>query len=215
MPSAQTSKTIMFPGYTFGETLTPVEAGFAPVWVIDLAANPSTNAGTLTTRTDNDTGVATLNASHTIVTSGALVDVYWTGGHRYGMTATKSGATVTVDGGTGDNLPDQDTAVIVCAQTKIDVLPIDGDQLQWLAVVYSNPSDTGAKASLDIHDSGGSEKQWDLVHYSALGGCDNVHNVSGGATNPVAGDTIIEGYASHDSTSAAKLYIMALIDPTV
>jgi hypothetical protein len=87
--------------------------------------------------------------------------------------------------------------------------------LKWLAVVYSNPSDTTAKASLDIHDAGGSEKQWDLVHYSELGGCDNVHNVSAGGTNPVAGDTIIEGYASHDSASAAKLYILAMIDPTV
>lgn len=215
MPVAQTSKSIMFPGYTFSETLAPVSAEYAPNWAIDLPANPSTNTGTLTTRTYDDTGVATLNASHTIVTSGALVDVYWATGARYGMDATKDGATVTLDGGAGDALPLQDTAVTVCTQTKIDVLPIDGDQLEWLAIVYSNPSDTDAKASLDMHDSGGSEYQVDLVHYSELGGCDVVHNVNAGAANPVAGDTIVEGYASHNSTSAAKLYILALIDPTV
>ena len=209
MGAAQTSKSIMYPGFTFTEVLTPVEEGFAPNWVIDLPANPATNTGVITE------GVATLNASHTIVSSGALVDAYWATGARYGCTAAKDGAAVTLTNGAGDSLPTGGAAITLCTQTKIDVLPIDGDQLKWLAVVYSNPSDTTAKASLDIHDAGGSEKQWDLVHYSELGGCDNVHNVSAGGTNPVAGDTIIEGYASHDSASAAKLYILAMIDPTV
>ena len=45
-------------------------------------------AGSLTTRTDNDTGVATLAGGHGIVTSDK-VDVFWAGGRRYGMTATR------------------------------------------------------------------------------------------------------------------------------
>ena len=214
MPVAQSNRSITFSGYSFAEQTPQVSAEHLAVWEVPVAANSALNSGTLTTRTGNDEGVATLQANHTIVTSGALVDVYWTGGSRYGMTATKDVNAITIAGGAGDNLPDQDTAVILCAQIPIDPVAIVGDKLEWLGVVYSNPLDTGAKGSLDIHDSGGSEKQWDLVHYSTLGGCDNVHNVDGGDANPIAGDTITDGFVSHDSTLAGTLYILALIDPT-
>jgi hypothetical protein len=67
-------------------------------------------AGTLTTRTDDDTGVAGLSGGHGIVT-GNIVNVLWTAGARYGMVATVDVNDVTVDGGIGDALPDEDTAV--------------------------------------------------------------------------------------------------------
>lgn len=93
---------------------------------------PKGKAGTLTTRTDNNTGIATLAAGHGIVTSD-IVDVYWAGGRRYGMSATVSGNDVTIDGGSGDNLPNQNDAVIVSKQVRINVL-IDGDLLAGLAL---------------------------------------------------------------------------------
>lgn len=214
MPTAQSNRSIAFSGYSFAEQTAQVSAEHSAVWEIDLPANSALNTGTLTTRTDADTGVATLQASHTIVTSGALVDVYWAAGSRHGMTATKSTNEITLDGGTGDDLPDQDTAVTLCAQTAIDPILIDGDAVEFIAAVYSNTTDTGAKAYLDLHDAGGSEKTYDLVHYTQLTGCDNAANVSGGATNPISGDSITDGYASHDSSSAAKLYLLVLSDPT-
>lgn len=66
--------------------------------------------GSLSTRTDNDTGVLTMANGHGFVTSDK-VDVYWSGGRRLGMTATVSGNAVTVDGGSGANLPVLTTAV--------------------------------------------------------------------------------------------------------
>src|SRR5689334_13440236 len=77
-----------------------------------VARNPTVPAavqgGTLTGRTDNDTGIVTMPAGHGFVTSDK-VDIYWNVagvlGSRSGMTATVAGNAVTVDGGQGDNLP--------------------------------------------------------------------------------------------------------------
>lgn len=77
------------------------------------------DSGTLTTRTDNDTGVITIPAVGTpAVNHGfALNDVVTvTGGGatRSGMSVTAfTATTITVDGGTGDALPAAGTAMIV------------------------------------------------------------------------------------------------------
>ena len=66
-------------------------------------ALPIAKAGTLTTRTEDDTGEATLGAGHGI-TTGAIVDIYWSGGRRYGVTVgTVAGNVVPfgAPGGTG------------------------------------------------------------------------------------------------------------------
>lgn len=81
--------------------------------------NPSLAAaktGALTTRTDNNTGVLTMDSGHGIGTGNRL-DVYWTNtdgtqGRRYGMTVgTVATDEVPIDGGAGDNLPADETAV--------------------------------------------------------------------------------------------------------
>jgi hypothetical protein len=77
-------------------------------------------AGTLTTMTDFNTGVATLTTGHGIITSD-ICDIFWTGGCRYGMTATVATNAVTLDGGTGEPLPAQDTVVVVCKQQTINI----------------------------------------------------------------------------------------------
>lgn len=78
------------------------------------------NAGTLSTRTDRDTGVATLDAGHDILT-GEKVDLFWDGGYRHGMDATVASADVTLDGGVGDDLPAEDSVVIACKQTTLNL----------------------------------------------------------------------------------------------
>ena len=88
---------------------------------------PVGQAGTLTTRTDNDTGVATLSTGHGIISTDK-VDVFWTGGSRYNMTATVATNAVTVDGGSGDNLPAQDTVLVVTKPASFDAT-FDGDNL--------------------------------------------------------------------------------------
>jgi hypothetical protein len=88
--------------------------------------------GTLTTRTDNDTGVATMDSGHGFATNDVL-DVYWDGGARYGMTATVSTNAVTIDGGAGDNLPTTSTALTVMKQVVLSQ-PFDGSKVKALAL---------------------------------------------------------------------------------
>lgn len=70
--------------------------------------------GTLTTRTDDNTGIVTIdNALHAIETS-AAVEVTWAGGSRGAMVVgTVAGVSVPIDAGVGDVLPAQGTEVTV------------------------------------------------------------------------------------------------------
>src|SRR5690606_6519409 len=86
---------------------------------------PAAFAGELTTRTDNDTGVVTVEDSEHTIETGDTVDAYWIDADglmqvRYGMEATVSTVEITLDGGAGENLPAEDTEVTVSAQVEID-----------------------------------------------------------------------------------------------
>jgi hypothetical protein len=205
---AQSLRSFSFPGYSFNDGSAAVDFAGAVVVEKTLPALVAAQTGTLTTRTDDDTGVATLSTGHGI-TTGMVCDVYWAAGVRYGMTATVAVDAVTLDGGAGDVLPAESTAVTVVQQTAIEV-NFDGDTLEIIGIFYSNTSDTSAKAHLDLQDSGDATiKEVDLVHYTANNGLGNIWNVEGGDTNVFTGNRITHGAASHDSTSAGTLYILA------
>jgi len=214
MPSAQHNQSFTFPGYSFNAQEAAVTFDSISAYEVTLPAIAAAQVGTLDTRTDDDTGVAGLSSGHGISTSD-VVDVYWSGGRRYGMDATVSGDNVTIDGGAGDNLPTATTAVTVVIQTEINPLNLDGDNAEVVAIVYRNANDSSAKGSLDLQDSGSASiKQVDLVHETANGGLDNVWNISGGDTNDFTGNPITKGFASHDSQQAGTLYVLAGIDST-
>jgi hypothetical protein len=222
MPTTQSNASFSFPGYpTFSNNGARVSFDHISAYEITLPALVAAQTGTLSTRTDNDTGVATLTTGHGIVTSGDKVDVYWSGGVRYGMTATVATNDVTIDGGGGDNLPAQSTAVTVVTQVEINPLNLDGDNAQVVGVIYRNTGagagmDTGAKAHIDFQDSGSASiNELDLVHETAAGGLDEIVNISAGDTNTYTGNPITKGFASHDSTSAGTLYVLAGIDSTL
>ena len=103
---------------------------------------PAGKAGTLSTRTDNDTGVATVASGHGITTSDK-VDVYWSGGMRYGMSVTATtSTTISVDAGAGDNFPVAATAIVVTKQVSVNTA-IDGDNIQVIGILAeyaTNPS---------------------------------------------------------------------------
>ena len=208
MPRAQANKSFSFlTNYSFSDQ--QAEVTFTGTVIVEksLTALVAAQTGTLTTRTDNDTGVATLSTGHGIVNG--KVDVYWAAGVRYGMDATVATNAVTVDGGAGDNLPTESTAVTVVIPTAVEV-NFDGDTLEIIGIFYRNPSDTGAKAHLSLTDAGAAIiKELDLVHETALGGVNNVWNIEAGDTNVFTGNRITAGSASHDSTSAGTLYILA------
>lgn len=205
---SQKAWSFAFPGYQFSSDGANAVTHVGNV-VIEQAipAIVAAQTGTLTTRTDDDTGVATLSTGHGIETSD-VVDVYFAAGVRYGMAATVAGNAVTVDGGAGDVLPTQDDAVTVVVQTAVEI-NFDGDDAQIIGVFYRNPEDTGAKASLDLQDTDdASIEAIDLVHEKANGADAAIYDIANGDTNVFTGNRITHGAASHDSTSAATLYIL-------
>lgn len=141
---------------------------------------PAALAGTLTTRTDNDTGVVTLGSGHGLTTSD-LVDVYWAnGGKRRGLTITATDSTtITVDAGVGDNLPTADTAVTAGKVVAQEVLLTGNNVLFVLA-------DAGGAvpATVCFRTSGG-----EALHV-ALTATTPAYIWDGVGTNPLAGAAV-------------------------
>lgn len=178
-------------------------------------ALPAGTAGTLTTRTDNDTGVVTV-ASHGITTSDT-VDVYWSGGKRYGVDVTATTATtISIDIGSGDNLPSTSTPVVIVKQVVAN-LQLDGDNAKIVAVSYEMAPAAGdgygCRVTLfDAVNGGGSAVGSGLT---LLANQPNICDITGGATNLYTGNVISSLVASNGSSSYdAKLKIIAEVDAT-
>jgi hypothetical protein len=156
--------------------------------------------GQLTTRTNDTQGVITLVALHGITTG--KVDIYWTGGMRYGVDATVVVNACTITGGAGDNLPSNLTAVTVCVPTTVDI-DFSGDLLEILAAVATK------RSHVDFLASGGSS----LLAIELTAGAPWFWCSDLGVTNPLAGDTVASATVSNgDSTGASALKIGALYD---
>jgi len=209
MPYAQALRTLVFPGYSFCDQSARVSFESPLSFTKAIAALAAAQCdGTLSTRTDNDTGIVTLATGHGIETAD-VVDVYWVGGIRYGMDATVAANAVTVDGGAGDNLPAEDFAIAAVVEQSDWEINFDGDDARFVAVVYRNPSDTGAKAHVDLIDAGTATiEELDLVHETANGGVNQVTNISAGDANVYTGNRITAGKVSHDSQFAGIVYVL-------
>lgn len=163
-------------------------------------ALPAAKAGSLTTRTDADTGVVTLSGGHGI-TNGMVVDVYWDGGVRYGMDATVATNAVTVDAGAGDDLPVQDTAVTLSEQV-VESISFAGSNVVMMAASASKKSHiefftaSATKAGVAL-DAGG---MW-------------AWHTDSGFTNPLASATIATARMSNgDSTAASDVKLAVEYD---
>lgn len=154
------------------------------------------DAGTLTTRTDNDTGVVTMTSgAHGLVT-GDKVNVFWAAGSRHAMGCTVAGSAVTIDVGTGTNLPVESTAVQLCKIVELDT-DWDGDLMEMLCMLA---------ASSDMHivllDDAGAE----ALALDMLDGEPYIWFADGGVANPIVGDTIDDIYLSAAYLGAAGTY---------
>jgi len=174
-----------------------------------LPALVAAQTGTMTNKTDGDTGDITLSTGHGI-TTGMICDVYFPAGVHYGGEATVSTNVITIEGGTGVDLPANAVACTVVQQTEINV-NFDGDDMLMIAVVYRNTEDTAGKSHADFQDTGDNTiEALDLLHETVSGGLtrgSNLLNISGGDTNTFTGERITHCAASHDSTIAAYLYV--------
>lgn len=155
--------------------------------------------GTETGYTDADTGIVTLSTGHGIVTSD-LVDLYWSGGARFGMTATVSGNAVTVDGGSGTSLPSTGTAMAV-KKPQQENFRVNGSSLSGL---YLKSAQVGRIA---FYNSLGS-----LTYATTLtAGGTEAYVTGDGVTNPLAGTTNVDHVTfSHGSTAAVSQLVAAV-----
>lgn len=166
--------------------------------------------GQLTTRTDNNTGVLTMVGGHGIITAD-VVDVYWTEagvpGCRRGMDATVAVNAVTVDLGSGDNLPTNLTAITAMVPIRMD-LRFDGNECQGFSAYAS-----AAQAQFVFVDSGDVEKHVVIQDSLALP-AGWVANDPNGSVNPFAGDTIDAVFMSHGDSVSVKDMRTAVVHGT-
>ena len=156
-------------------------------------------AGTLSGRTDNDTGVVTLSTGHGILT-GDKVTVFWAGGVRAGMSATVSGNDVTVDAGAGDNLPNVATAVTLSKQTQVDI-HFHGDNLAMVVAKSDKRGHVDFQTAADA-----SVKATELP-----AGEDWAWASGQGIANPFAGQVVDKAMiANGDSAASAAVQIGVL-----
>lgn len=159
---------------------------------VSLAA---AKVGALTTRTDDNTGELTMATGHGIST-GVKLDVYWVGGSRRGMTVgTVADLAVPIDGGAGDNLPADETAITAMVPTVEDV-SIIGDNL--LVIVAS----ATAKAIVSIQETDGTERAAFEIEAANR---TSAWLLADGATNPLATRETEKIAFSHGDSSGTKI----------
>lgn len=203
MPTGEINNVVNVAGIQFGGTTKRT----APAqWSESLDPGEGTGlaagkAGTLSTRTDDDTGVVTLGAGHGVTTDD-VVEVYWSGGLRYGMDVTVvDGNNVTIDLGSGDNLPSQDTAVVIGVRTELDA-DFDGDQIEIIAVQCNKRGhiefQKGDDTVIDSQELTANEP-WTWISGQ-------------GVANPLTGDPVGKIQVSCGEAAEATLFIGVLFD---
>lgn len=201
------ANTIQGGGMTIGQAVVRNGDGLG-IWRIDL---PAGAAGSLTTRTNDTVGEVTASSGSHGITTGATVDLYWTGGRRYGVTVgTVSGTAIPISGGSGDVLPSTSTAVVVTEQVSATV-NIDGDNIQLLAIELQLPIGDSSKGHCQFKESGAA----DIHTVDLAASIAQVWDVAGGDTNNFTGNPITTLKASNGSSAnAAVLALLSLEDAT-
>ena len=188
MPTASESTNVSIAGMSIQGTRSRTATG----QIAHQVSLPAGKAGTLTTRTDDNTGEATLGAGHGLQQND-VVDVLWSGGVRYGMdVGVVVGTVAPIDGGAGDVLPVQDTVLIVTKVVTIDT-DFDGDLMKMIAAHSTK------RAHLAFRDSVptvlkavelSADEPWSWVSDAQI-------------TNPLTGNPVNDIRASNGASDAA------------
>jgi hypothetical protein len=174
-------------------------------------AIPAAIAGMLTTRTDNDTGIVTVAEGHGI-TDADTVDVFDLNGLlvRKGMDVTAtSTTTVSINTGTGDNLPAQGLAVRIAKPTVISPVFIDASGIKIFGIELSVPGALTEGYALFESDAPAEVAAFELTANKAV-----VAHVEAGADNPFSGDAVSVKVTNGNSTFAGVLKIISMEDRT-
>ncbi len=177
---------------------------------------PVALVGELTTRTDDDTGIITLVADHGITTAD-FVDLYdATTGELLrkdvDITAADS-TTISINVGTGSNLPVVNTDLIVGKQVPFlpTILP---DTIKLFGIQLKIPGAT-TKGRVCFKDASPAVAGSGDGDINLVANAGQIFNVEGGADNPLAGDPVVTGVVSQANTTLpAVLQIISLEDRT-
>jgi hypothetical protein len=164
-------------------------------------------SGTLTTRTDDTDGELTMAASHGITTA-AVIDLYWAGGVRYGVVVgTVATNAVPISGGSGDDLPADETAITAVVQKSIN-LSIDGDNADVIAVVLETVDKSLRTAGhVQFRDSSNAE----IAEIDLVSNVPQVWDIAGGSANPFTGNPITNLKASQGNVTATETYTLKIV----
>jgi hypothetical protein len=201
--SARVQRTQSLGGLAFSENRTLTNEGA----VIKEVSVPAAKTGSLTTRTDDNTGELTMAASHGIVT-GDRIAIFWTEagvpGCRRGVTVgTVAVNAVPIDGGTGDNLPTDETAITACVEVE-EAFNLDGDAYNAIMMYGAAQGSISLCGADDVEDFG-----W---HFP-LGSQNYTWYENSGVANPIIGDVITKVFFANGSSAAAKTFrLAALVD---
>ncbi len=163
--------------------------------------------GTLSTRTDNNTGTLTMDSGHGI-TNGQIVDIYWSGGVQRTVTVgTVSTNSVPFDLGIGDNLPIATTAVTVCVQKAIN-LAIDGDNADIVAVILETVDKSlRTAANVQFLDAAADV----IAEIDLVANVPQVWDIEGGSANPFTGDPITNLKATQGNSTSTETYTLKIV----
>ena len=190
------NQTATGPGISIGGQVT-VDS---EVFVTYTYSVPAGTTGTLTTRTDANTGTITASSSGHGIATGERFDIHWVDANgvprcQYKVTAgTVSGASIPFDSGVGDDLPIATYAVVVSECVQLDQAMILADM-----EVFAVGGTTYGKFVLEKADG-------TVVYNKTLGttGFGEIWYEDSGATNPVT-DAVAKAFLSNGSSSAAHL----------
>lgn len=190
--TSRISRTITLGGKTFSETKSLTGDG-AIVLEKSVAA---AKTGAIQNWTDANTAEILAQSGHAI-TTGQIVDVFWTLNgvpqSRYGLTVgTVASLVVPVDGGTGDDLPANATAVTVQVQT-VEAFLFAGSNLELLVI------EIGGKGVVQFFDAGGVELSLQFHEAGVYEWHDGLD-----AVNPLLADDVITVKFTNGESSAAK-----------
>lgn len=165
---------------------------------------PAAKSGSLSTRTDGDTGELTMGGGHGI-TTGDRLDLYWSGGCRRGITVgTVDGNAVPIDGGAGDDLPAQSTAITAMVPVEAS-FPLTVADAQAVAVKANTIS------QFTLCEDDDSESYSFYVEPVVQGQEQSEWWADGFGASPLTETAITKVYLSHGDVNSARTMTAAYL----
>lgn len=162
--------------------------------------------GNLTTRTSDTVGELTMSAGHGITTA-ARLDLYW---EEAGQVKCRVGVVVgtvavnqvPISGGTGDNLPVDESAIVAKVPQTVDLDFLGDDVIAWLA-------SAGAATGAIFAFIGAAESALGNIILTKTGMQSwSLEQDRYNLANRLAGDTVQKMYVSHNNTASQDMKLV-------